>query len=106
MPGGGPSGRTSGQPLSGRADSEAGNHYHPFCGLHAADFFGGSRSGRLRHVEAGAVRDGEALSLELKERFFSKFNCELHNLYGPTETSVEVSWWACRSDDGLRAVPI
>jgi len=50
---------------------------------------------------------GEALSLELKERFFSKFDCELHNLYGPTEASVEVTWWQCRKkDDGLRTVPI
>jgi amino acid adenylation domain-containing protein len=48
---------------------------------------------------------GEALSLELKDKFFFKFDCELHDLYGPTEASVEVTWWECRKD-GLRTVPI
>ena len=52
------------------------------------------------------MSSGEALSLELKEKFFSRFDCELHDLYGPTETSVEVTWWQCRKEDGLRTVPI
>ncbi|HET6933427.1 MAG TPA: amino acid adenylation domain-containing protein, partial [Candidatus Angelobacter sp.] len=52
------------------------------------------------------VCSGEAMSLELKERFFTRFGCELHNLYGPTEASVEVTWWECRPNDGLRTVPI
>ena len=34
---------------------------------------------------------GEALPFELQERFFERFpGVELHNLYGPTETAVEV----------------
>ena len=40
------------------------------------------------------ITSGEALSYELKERFFEKFDgVELHNLYGPTEAAVDVSWW-------------
>jgi amino acid adenylation domain-containing protein len=49
---------------------------------------------------------GEALPLDLKERFFTRMDCELHNLYGPTEASVEVTYWECRKDDGMRSVPI
>jgi amino acid adenylation domain-containing protein len=49
---------------------------------------------------------GEALSLDLKERFFTRMDCELHNLYGPTEASVEVTYWECRKDDGIQSVPI
>jgi amino acid adenylation domain-containing protein len=49
---------------------------------------------------------GEALSLDLKERFFTRMDCELHNLYGPTEASVEVTYWECRKDDGIPSVPI
>ncbi len=52
------------------------------------------------------ICSGEALPLDLKERFFSKLNCELHNLYGPTEASVDVTYWKCRKDDGLQVVPI
>ena len=52
------------------------------------------------------ICSGEALSLELKERFFNCMRCELHNLYGPTEASVEVTWWRCQKDDRLRTVPI
>jgi amino acid adenylation domain-containing protein len=50
---------------------------------------------------------GEALSFELQERFYDRFSgVELHNLYGPTETAVEVSFWACRRGEGARGVPI
>jgi non-ribosomal peptide synthase protein (TIGR01720 family) len=49
---------------------------------------------------------GEALPLELNNRFFSLLSCELHNLYGPTEASVEVSYWACRPADEASSVPI
>ncbi len=52
------------------------------------------------------MSSGEALSVEIKDKFFSRFDCELHDLYGPTEASVEVTWWQCRKDDGLRTVPI
>ena len=31
---------------------------------------------------------------------------ELHNLYGPTETAVEVTHWHCQRDESRRIVPI
>jgi amino acid adenylation domain-containing protein len=52
------------------------------------------------------ICSGEALSLELKERFFERLNCKLYNLYGPTEAAVDVTHWECHKDDKLRTVPI
>ncbi|HSR21940.1 MAG TPA: AMP-binding protein, partial [Candidatus Eisenbacteria bacterium] len=42
---------------------------------------------------------GEALTPALRERVFERLPVELHNLYGPTETAIEVSHWRCRPDD-------
>ncbi|MCX7568802.1 amino acid adenylation domain-containing protein [Tumebacillus sp. DT12] len=56
----------------------------------------------LRHV----ICSGEALPYELQERFFNRLGAELHNLYGPTETSIEVTYWDCDPDSTRRAVPI
>jgi amino acid adenylation domain-containing protein len=47
---------------------------------------------------------GEALTVDIQERFFKRVIAELHNLYGPTEAAVEVTWWDCRP--GLDVVPI
>jgi amino acid adenylation domain-containing protein len=52
------------------------------------------------------ICSGEALSTELVRRFCLACNAELHNLYGPTETAVDVSWWACRTDVARDPVPI
>jgi amino acid adenylation domain-containing protein len=49
---------------------------------------------------------GEALSIELKERFFERLNCRLYNLYGPTEAAIYATHWECRKHDGLQTVPI
>ncbi|HET6850667.1 MAG TPA: amino acid adenylation domain-containing protein, partial [Pyrinomonadaceae bacterium] len=49
---------------------------------------------------------GEALSLELQQRFFERQKAELHNLYGPTEAAVDVTFWQCRRDDDQPLVPI
>jgi amino acid adenylation domain-containing protein len=49
---------------------------------------------------------GEALPLELQERFFARLDAELHNLYGPTEAAIEVTWWQCTRDNKLSSVPI
>ncbi|WP_438272532.1 non-ribosomal peptide synthase/polyketide synthase [Streptomyces bobili] len=48
--------------------------------------------GGLRRV----VCSGEALPVGVAERFFELFGgVELHNLYGPTEVSVDVTSWEC-----------
>jgi amino acid adenylation domain-containing protein len=46
----------------------------------------------LRQVFCG----GEVLTKELQSRFFIKLNANLHDLYGPTETAVEVIYRECQ----------
>ncbi len=58
---------------------------------------------RLRRV----VCSGEALSLDLVERFFAVLpQSNLANLYGPTEAAVDVSAWECRPAEPSGTVPI
>ena len=56
----------------------------------------------LQHMFCG----GEALSTALQERFYSTMNGRLHNLYGPTEISIDASSWDCAKEDRRRSVPI
>lgn len=49
---------------------------------------------------------GEALPLDLQERFFRCLEAELHNLYGPTEAAIDVTFWACQRDSNQDVVPI
>ena len=49
---------------------------------------------------------GEALTTELRERFFARFDAELHNLYGPTETCIESIAWRCDRHGAEPTVPI
>ena len=41
---------------------------------------------------------GEALSPELRDRFYKTMDTPLFNLYGPTEATVSVSYHACRPE--------
>lgn len=52
------------------------------------------------------ICSGEALPGDLAARFQKCLPAGLHNLYGPTEAAIDVSYWACVSEDGSRAVPI
>lgn len=54
------------------------------------------------------ICSGEALSLELQERFFTHLPVvRLHNLYGPTEASIDVTFWECKRENHQdTAVPI
>src|SRR5579883_1763569 len=52
------------------------------------------------------ICSGEALSVELQERFFASLQAKLYNLYGPTEASIEVTYWECLRNSPLRCVPI
>jgi hypothetical protein len=58
--------------------------------------------GSLKRVFSG----GEALTVDLEKRFFEKFSAALYNLYGPTECSVDVTWWHCDPIDEGGTVPI
>ena len=59
----------------------------------------------LRRVFCG----GEALSTELLERFFASplaARAELINLYGPTETTIQVTSWRCGPGQDGRGAPL
>ncbi|RLK61736.1 non-ribosomal peptide synthase protein (TIGR01720 family)/amino acid adenylation domain-containing protein [Actinokineospora cianjurensis] len=47
---------------------------------------------------------GEALPVDLAERFHDALDSQLHNLYGPTEAAVDVTHWM--SQPGESTVPI
>ena len=56
------------------------------------------------------ICSGEALTPEQVQQFFSnlgQIGTELHNLYGPTETAIDVSYWSCCPEDADRlSIPI
>lgn len=56
----------------------------------------------LRHVFCG----GEALPGPLVRRFHSLLSADLHNVYGPTEATIDAAWWTCRRDGESDMVPI
>ena len=56
----------------------------------------------LRHVFCG----GEALPGSLHTRFHNRLSCELHNLYGPTEYSIDAACWRSQPETFERTVPI
>jgi amino acid adenylation domain-containing protein len=49
---------------------------------------------------------GEALDPVLARRFHAVLGAELHNFYGPTEASVEVTYWPVPAGDRSGIVPI
>jgi len=49
---------------------------------------------------------GEALSLELEQRFLASSGAALHNLYGPTEAAIDVTAWECERGSQRGTVPI
>ena len=50
----------------------------------------------LRYIVSG----GESLPRELQQRFFSRLNAILCNCYGPTEGTIDTTFWVCpRSDE-------
>ncbi|TSE01432.1 amino acid adenylation domain-containing protein [Skermania sp. ID1734] len=56
----------------------------------------------VRHVPVG----GEALPGEIADRFFSVFDAELSNNYGPTEGVVAATHFPVRGPQGTRTAPI
>jgi amino acid adenylation domain-containing protein len=49
---------------------------------------------------------GEALSIDLQNRFFDCSNAELYNQYGPTEACIDASYFRCRRELVSGSVPI
>jgi amino acid adenylation domain-containing protein len=60
------------------------------------------RRSSLRRVFAS----GETLPSELVDRFYGRYDAELHNLYGPTEAAIDVTAWHCPRDECRASVPI
>jgi amino acid adenylation domain-containing protein len=58
----------------------------------------------LKHITCG----GEALPVELIERFFTKLNLDnvLYNCYGPTEASIDATFWKCQRGNNYVLAPI
>jgi len=56
----------------------------------------------LRQVFVG----GETLPPQVRDAFFARLSLPLHNLYGPTETSIQALTWTCRPGDDQSYVPI
>ncbi|MEU4217009.1 amino acid adenylation domain-containing protein [Actinoplanes sp. NPDC026623] len=64
---------------------------------------GAARYGTVRRTFCS----GEALPGRLAARFLRETGgSPLHNLYGPTETAVDSTFWACTAGDGRQAPPI
>lgn len=61
-----------------------------------------SQCKRLRRVFCG----GEALPVELQEKFFERMDAELHNLYGPTETAIDATFRTCKAADEQHGILI
>ncbi len=60
-----------------------------------------------RHLRR-VIASGEALAVDLVDRFFTLFPAPggplLHNLYGPTEAAIDVTFWPCAP--GAERIPI
>jgi len=56
----------------------------------------------LRHIFCG----GELLTRALVEEFLRRLKSEFHNMYGPTETAVDATWWTASREHKLTTIPI
>ncbi|MGA9705108.1 amino acid adenylation domain-containing protein, partial [Pseudomonas sp.] len=55
---------------------------------------------RVRRVFSG----GEALTADLRDQILRTLpGAVLHNRYGPTETTINATWWPCSLEDGARS---
>lgn len=52
------------------------------------------------------ICSGEALPINLQNKFFQCLNAGLYNLYGPTEAAIDVTFWTCRKGCELNTIPI
>ncbi|WNM63149.1 non-ribosomal peptide synthetase [Candidatus Nitrospira neomarina] len=49
---------------------------------------------------------GEELKKAVVESVFSRLSVQLHNMYGPTETAIEVTHWVCGHEELSGTIPI
>src|SRR5262249_18563040 len=48
----------------------------------------------------------EAMPPDLPARLFELVDVPLYNLYGPTETAIDATWWTCRRGNDRATIPI
>ncbi|BAY81639.1 microcystin synthetase B [Calothrix parasitica NIES-267] len=51
------------------------------------------------------ICSGEALTVELQNRFFTHLDAQLHNLYGPTEAAIDVTAWGIGHEIATPSTP-
>lgn len=56
----------------------------------------------VRYVFSG----GESLGSELQRKLQEVFNAEIYNVYGPTEATIDSTYWLCSPDSEGGAAPI
>ncbi|HEU5377685.1 MAG TPA: amino acid adenylation domain-containing protein [Ktedonobacteraceae bacterium] len=56
----------------------------------------------IRYIACG----GEVLLLEDQRRFYQTLRAELHNPYGPTEATIDATYWICTLDQQEEVIPI
>src|SRR5262249_30071619 len=56
----------------------------------------------LKHILCG----GEALSRDLIDQCHRQLSANLYNMYGPTETSIDSTYWPCPRNDNRQVIPI
>jgi amino acid adenylation domain-containing protein len=49
---------------------------------------------------------GETMPPDLPQRVFDLLDVRLFNLYGPTETAIDATWWECRRGEQRACIPI
>ncbi|EDN70023.1 non-ribosomal peptide synthetase [Beggiatoa sp. PS] len=49
---------------------------------------------------------GESLPVKLQKRFLTQLNAELINLYGPTETCIDATFFICQREESYQKIPI
>ncbi len=77
-------------------------HFVPALLAEILETSGVERFSWLRRVFSG----GEVLSAELRDRVRSRLGAELVNQYGPTEATIDATFWRCRRGDNRPVVPI
>ncbi|HJP91740.1 MAG TPA: amino acid adenylation domain-containing protein [Pyrinomonadaceae bacterium] len=62
----------------------------------------------LAHVSTlkRVICAGEALPVDLRDKFQSSLSARLYNLYGPTETAIDATSWDCELPVQQKTVPI
>jgi amino acid adenylation domain-containing protein len=56
----------------------------------------------LKYVFCG----GEAFPHDLQSEFFQRIPGRVYNVYGPTEATIDATYWDCHTDTGNSVVPI